>query len=87
MSGKQYLQLLSKRASTTLPPRLESEIARTSGYVAAEHRQATPAGSVAVYQLVNRTDVDGYRRALGAPRGLWVSGPWPPFAFVPELWP
>jgi len=86
LSGKQYLELRSKRASTTLPPGLESVIARTSGYVAAEHRQATPAGTVVVYQLVNRTDVDEYRRALGAARGLTVSGPWPPFAFVPELW-
>ena len=69
-----------------LSPRLESLIARTSRYVAAEHRQATPAGAIVVYHLLNRTDVDGYRHELHHSRGLIVSGPWPPFAFVPELW-
>ena len=86
VSGRQYLESLKSRASPALSARVESAIARASGYVAAERRQRTVAGHVAVYHLLNRMDVDGYLRALGQRRGLTVSGPWPPFAFVPDLW-
>jgi len=86
VTGKQYLELLRQRNSPPLSSRLESAIARTSGCVVAERRQTTPAGNVAVYHLLNRADVEEYRRALGAVDGLALSGPWPPFAFVPELW-
>jgi len=87
VSGKQYLQQRRSEASTKLPARLERLVARAAWYVAAERREATRAGTIAVYHLVEKSDVDAYRAALDDLRGVTVSGPWPPFAFVPELWP
>jgi hypothetical protein len=86
VSGKQYLERRRNEASTRLVPRLENLIARAAEYVEAERREITPAGTIAVYHLLKRTDVDEYRSALEALRGVTLSGPWPPFAFVPELW-
>ncbi len=86
VSGKQYLERRRKAASTRLPPRVENLIARAAAYVDAERREITPAGTIAVYHLLKRTDVDEYRTALEELRGVTLSGPWPPFAFVPELW-
>jgi hypothetical protein len=46
-----------------------------------------------IYHLIARRHVRSYRRAADtllpslAPLRLAVTGPWPPFAFVPELWP
>jgi len=86
VSGKQYLERRRKEASTRLSPRLESLIAGTTEYVDAELRQATPAGSVVLYHLLKRRHVKAYRTVFESARGVRVSGPWPPFAFVPELW-
>ena len=87
VSGKQYLEQRRTEASTKLSARLEKSVARAARYVAAERREATRAGTIAVYHLVEKSDVEAYRDALDGLRGLTVSGPWPPFAFVPELWP
>jgi hypothetical protein len=42
-----------------------------------------------LYHLVDRTAVPDYIRAVEPFRSsaIVVSGPWPPFAFVPDLWP
>jgi hypothetical protein len=42
-----------------------------------------------LYHLVERTAVGPYRRATDrfSSASLSVTGPWPPFAFVPDLWP
>lgn len=85
-SGMQYLEDRRRELSPRLPPRVEAGLKRVAGHVVRERRQPTPAGSVAVYHLVHREDVDAYRAALDGMAGLTVSGPWPPFAFVPELW-
>ena len=40
-----------------------------------------------LYQLIEKTVIDRYRATaltLTTP-GVTVSGPWPPFAFAPEL--
>jgi Gas vesicle synthesis protein GvpL/GvpF len=86
VSGKQYLERRRGEASTQLPARVEKLVARAARCVAAERREATRAGTIAVYHLVEKSDVDAYREALDDLRGVTVSGPWPPFAFVPELW-
>jgi hypothetical protein len=43
----------------------------------------------AMYHLIDRRAIEGYKTAV-APfesAALAVSGPWPPFAFAPDLWP
>jgi len=85
-SGTQYLEAKRREVSPLLPPGIEAGLKRVAGHVVRERRQATPAGSVAVYHLVHRQDADAYRSALDGIDGATVSGPWPPFAFVPELW-
>lgn len=42
-----------------------------------------------LYHLVDRGAVGAYRQAAGALGSslATVTGPWPPFAFVPDLWP
>jgi hypothetical protein len=45
-----------------------------------------------LFHLVNRTDVPSYQAAATevepriSPWRMVLSGPWPPFAFAPELW-
>lgn len=85
-SGRQYLELRRREASPRVPSRLEAVLARVSAYVIQERREKTPAGAVVVYHLVERADVDTYRATLNGAPGFTVSGPWPPFAFVPEIW-
>jgi hypothetical protein len=42
-----------------------------------------------LYQLIEKTAIDRYRAMADAltltTPGVTVSGPWPPFAFAPEL--
>ncbi|CAN5760526.1 hypothetical protein BH18ACI5_BH18ACI5_00210 [soil metagenome] len=85
-TGRQYLELRQREASPRVLPRLEALLSRVSRYVAQERREKTPAGAVVVYHLVERTDVESYRATLDGVPGLTLSGPWPPFAFVPETW-
>ncbi|MEO5895861.1 MAG: GvpL/GvpF family gas vesicle protein [Vicinamibacterales bacterium] len=85
-TGRQYLELRQREVSPRVPPRLEALLSRVSRYVAQERREKTPAGAVVVYHLVERTDVEAYRTTLDGVSGLTMTGPWPPFAFVPEIW-
>lgn len=85
-SGKQYLERRRREASPPLPPRIESALKKVAAHVVRERREMTPAGSLAVYHLVPAQAVDAYRGSLDRIEGLTVSGPLPPFAFVPELW-
>jgi hypothetical protein len=85
-SGRQYLELRRRQASPRVPPRLEAILAKVSQYVVQERRESTTAGSITVYHLVERTDLDRYRALLADVARIRVSGPWPPFAFVPEIW-
>jgi len=85
-TGRQYLELRQREASPRVPPRLEAVLSRASRYVARERREKTPAGAVVLYHLVERADVDRYRATLHGVAALTISGPWPPFAFVPEIW-
>lgn len=51
-------------------------------------RHAAPPLAASVYHLVDRPGLAEYRRALARSRGtlrLSVSGPWPPYAFVPGM--
>jgi len=93
-SGTAYLQARRQASVRALPEEVAAVTAAVKDIVAAERSEAGQ-GRVAatVYHLVDRAAVDTYRERLaGIPAGtdqqmISVSGPWPPFAFVPELWP
>jgi hypothetical protein len=94
-SGTEYLQARREAAARrALPLSVAAITAAVKDIVAAERSEAGQ-GRVAatIYHLVDRAAVDDYKKRLaGIPPGpdsqmMSVSGPWPPFAFVPELWP
>jgi predicted component of type VI protein secretion system len=93
-SGTHYLQARRQAAVRALPQAVAAITAAVKDIVAAERSEAGQ-GRVAatVYHLVDCAAVEKYRRRLAGissgPDGqtLTVSGPWPPFAFGPELWP
>lgn len=91
MSGTEYLRRAA-RAST--PPARFSTIRRQlAPFVAAERYEGSrPALPETLYHLVDRTNIDAYRDAgarisSSAPFAATLSGPFPPYAFVPELLP
>lgn len=70
-----------------------TKLARTVSRFVVEERIEPGKGTVraTMYHLINAADVDRYRAALAkaaaslAPDTIAVTGPWPVFAFVPEL--
>jgi hypothetical protein len=93
-SGRQYL--LGRAASSH--PRLSSEaeaLREPLRAIASDERIDGPRGNVqaTIHHLVRRDRADAYRdrfeamltRAQPAPEAV-LSGPWPPFAFAPDLW-
>jgi hypothetical protein len=88
-SGTEYLARRRERAHA-VPDEVRT-IRDVIGDVAAERVAAGPSGIVAVYHLVPSRDIAAYRRKAStlqgilAPRQVTVSGPWPAFAFAPEL--
>jgi hypothetical protein len=87
-SGRAYLQARLSQASPQLPARARSALAGVERWVVDERRTGRVAGMVTVYQLVRREDVQKYKTALERAdvAGMRVTGPWPAFAFVPDLW-
>jgi hypothetical protein len=93
-TGTDYLQKRRQAAPMRArPPTVAAITAAVRDIVAAE-RFEPGEGRVAatVYHLIERAAVDQYTKRLTGlqstlePEALRVSGPWPPFAFVPELW-
>ncbi|MEP6917771.1 MAG: GvpL/GvpF family gas vesicle protein [Acidobacteriota bacterium] len=93
ISGTAYLQERRSAATPVLSSDIDAITAAVRGLVASERAEAGH-GHVAatVYHLVDRGTVEAYTDAIDALRShvgtdtLTVSGPWPPFAFVPDLW-
>jgi hypothetical protein len=88
-SGTEYLARRRERAHA-VPDEVRT-IRDVIGDVAAERVAAGPGGLVTVYHLIPSRDIAAYRRkastlqAILAPRRVTVSGPWPAFAFAPDL--
>ena len=87
---------LAQRRSTALdlPPALAPLSAALQTLVVDRRMQPGRAGvHTTVFHLVRRQDIPAYRRAVEtvlpsiAPWTAVVTGPWPPFAFAPELVP
>jgi hypothetical protein len=90
-SGTAYLN--ERRGPTADTGAHVAAVRRAVGRFVVEERIDRGEGAVrtVIFHLVNRSRLAEYRAALEAvaptlrPARLIVSGPWPPFAFVPEL--
>jgi len=89
-SGTAYLQARRAAAARTVPPGAAPMMAAVCHLVAAERAENGQGRSAAsIYHLIERRHVNQYRAALATVQSsiVTVSGPWPPFAFTPDLWP
>lgn len=92
-TGTAYLEQRKAAAQWTMPPEAGTLVGAVRHLVAAE-RVVRGEGRVlgTMYHLVQRGASAEYSRSLEAVRKdvpelpFIVSGPWPPFAFAPELW-
>ena len=89
-SGAAYLQ--QRRAAHAIPSELDPMRAAVARFVAEERVSPGRAGVRAtLFHLVGRDAVPAYREAVARatetmPSGsVTLTGPWPPFAFAPEL--
>ncbi len=89
-SGTAYLEQRRREATVPLTGAAETISRAAAGLVQAERRHRGE-GRVewTLYHLVDRQVVPQYERAMEPfkSEGVAVTGPWPPFAFVPDLWP
>lgn len=98
-SGTDYLE--ARRAAAALPAALREVCLAVRHLVEAEvHGPARGAIPPAVYHLIDRRDDARYRAAVdrvrpggggggqsaGGGSEILVTGPWPPFAFTPDVW-
>ena len=88
LSGTDYLRRARLAAIPPMTTAGERVLAAVGPIAAAERRVHGSGGLLAtVYHLVDVRQVERYMKAAGAPvPGVIVSGPWPPFAFTPQLW-
>jgi hypothetical protein len=84
-SGRGYLE--HRAAESAAVPHLPVAFRRSLERVAelVKQERGAPDGS-AIYHLIARPDAPRYLSLLKPAKGLRATGPWPPFAFVPELW-
>ena len=89
-TGTAYLEARRAAVVQPVPPSAASVRDAVRHLVRAEHHDSDQRRGVAsVYHLIERYSVSEYQRILSdlQPETLTVTGPWPPFAFAPELWP
>ena len=88
MTGTDYLRRARLAAIPPMTSVGERVVAAVTPIVAAERREHGTGGLLAtIYHLVEVRQVQRYVHAAGpAVPGVIVSGPWPPFAFTPQLW-
>jgi len=89
-SGTEYLLRARAAAATTASPAFRSVRERIGPLAAAErYQRQTDRLPESFYHLVDYTHMDHYKRAarelLESTSALTMSGPWAPYAFVPEL--
>jgi hypothetical protein len=88
-SGREYLEARRKLASPLLPETAAGLLAALRPLVTRERLDPGAGGLLAtIYHLVDRRNGRRYREvAAGAALpNVMVTGPWPPFAFTPQLW-
>jgi Gas vesicle synthesis protein GvpL/GvpF len=90
-SGTAYLAYRMAALSGTRPP-AAAALARGIGTLVHDERiETTDSGRTSIFHLIDSADVREYRAAINGvrlPEGerVSVTGPFPPFAFAPELW-
>ena len=88
-TGTEYLEA-KRRASYTPPPEAHVVADAVRHLIVAERfERGSDRMPTAIYHLIERDSVTQYL-ALGsklASETITISGPWPPFAFAPDLWP
>ena len=89
-SGTEYLEQRRREAAAPLEEEA-AEISRVVRPFVREERAQAGQSRIrwTLYHLVDRGVVAEYERAVTpfTSRSVSVSGPWAPFAFVPDLWP
>ena len=88
-SGREYLEARRQLASPTLPEPATRLLAALRPLVARERKEPGAGGLLAtIYHLVDRQHGPSYTRITtdAALPNVIVTGPWPPFAFTPQLW-
>lgn len=87
-TGREYLERARRAATPTVPLQARRLLSALQPFVVRERREPGAGRLLAtVYHLVDAAQVGQYLEATeqrGA--GVVVSGPWPPFAFSPQLW-
>jgi hypothetical protein len=88
-TGTDYLRW-RRDAAHSLPGESFAVKAAVAEFVIAERTSAGSEHTAAsMYHLIARENVPSYRTAVAPFQSatVTVTGPWPPFAFVPEPWP
>ena len=89
-TGTAYLEARRSAAARPLTPMAMSVAAAVRHLAVSEKVDSEAARtSIAMYHLIDKGRVNDYKDALASLQSsaLTVTGPWPPFAFAPELWP
>jgi hypothetical protein len=88
-TGTAYLE--ARRAAAVRPPPADANAATEAvrHVVVSERHDSTRLPAWSMYHLIERARVRDYLDALSSVElaSMTVSGPWPPFAFAPDLWP
>lgn len=88
-SGRQYLEDRRRALVPELPAEARAVVDAVRPFAVRERQEPGAAGLLAtIYHLVPVADTAAYAsRAAALPSStVIVSGPWPPFAFTPQLW-
>jgi len=87
-SGREYLERARQQLAPPLPRPAERLLDAVRPYVVTERREPGAGRLLAtLYHLVDASQIGRYTKAAGRRvPGVIVSGPWPPFAFSPQLW-
>ena len=89
-TGTAYLEARRSAGARPLTP-MATSVAKAVRHLAVSERvdSETARTSIAIYHLIDKHRVKDYKEALSSLQSsaLTVTGPWPPFAFAPDLWP
>jgi hypothetical protein len=87
-SGREYLERARRALAPPLPRHAERLLSAVQPYVVSARREPGAGRLLAtLYHLVDAAQISRYMAAARTRRpGVIVSGPWPPFAFSPQLW-
>ena len=89
-TGTAYLEARRAAAMRPVPAAALATVEAVRHLVVAErHDSSQRSPERSIYHLIQRDRVRDYLAALSAVDlpSMTVSGPWPPFAFAPDLWP